>query len=232
MNKRMKLAMCLIVLVAIVATTTVFAAESTSNVTAEQPVITTTVSVSYMPGVKVDEFDKTVDYGTLMYEAIQTGTDEALAVGAIYEAQRNLKIVAMGLDYDTTMIFKEGATLDEIRKAYEQEFGTSETTDVTAAMTRLGSYKTTSYIATGNRTASGVWPTAYHTVAVDPKVIPLGTQLYIVFPAPYESMTGYYTAEDTGGAIKGNILDIFMDCSRSEALAYGVQYCEVYRVDN
>jgi 3D (Asp-Asp-Asp) domain-containing protein len=232
MNKRMKLAMCLIVLVAIVATTTVFAAESTSNVTVEQPVITTTVSVSYMPGVKVDEFDKTVDYGTLMYEAIQTGTDEALAVGAIYEAQRNLKIVAMGLEYDTTMIFKEGATLDEIRKAYEQEFGTSETTDVTAAMTSLGSYKTTSYIATGNRTASGVWPTAYHTVAVDPKVIPLGTQLYIVFPAPYESMTGYYTAEDTGGAIKGNILDIFMDCSRSEALAYGVQYCEVYRVDN
>lgn len=41
------------------------------------------------------------------------------------------------------------------------------------------------------------------TIAVDPKTIPLGSIVYI------EGM-GWYKAEDTGGAIKGNRIDIFM----------------------
>lgn len=48
------------------------------------------------------------------------------------------------------------------------------------------------------------------TVAVDPKVIKLGTKLEITFPEPYEHFTGVYTANDTGRAIKGNKIDIFM----------------------
>lgn len=48
------------------------------------------------------------------------------------------------------------------------------------------------------------------TVAVDPKVIKLGTKLKITFPKPYEHFNGVYTANDTGGAIKGNKIDIFM----------------------
>lgn len=41
------------------------------------------------------------------------------------------------------------------------------------------------------------------TIAVDPKVIALGSVVYV------ENM-GWYKAEDTGGAIKGNRIDIFM----------------------
>lgn len=41
------------------------------------------------------------------------------------------------------------------------------------------------------------------TIAVDPKTIPLGSIVYI------EGM-GWYKAEDKGGAIKGNRIDIFM----------------------
>lgn len=48
------------------------------------------------------------------------------------------------------------------------------------------------------------------TVAVDPKVIKLGTRLKITFPEPYEHFTGIYTANDTGGAIKKYKIDIFM----------------------
>lgn len=48
------------------------------------------------------------------------------------------------------------------------------------------------------------------SIAVDPKVIPLGTVVYIEFPSPYEHFNGNYTARDTGGAIKGKIVDIFM----------------------
>ena len=46
-------------------------------------------------------------------------------------------------------------------------------------------------------------------IAVDPKVIELGSLVHIEFFEPYQHLTGYYTAVDTGGAIKGNKVDIF-----------------------
>lgn len=57
-------------------------------------------------------------------------------------------------------------------------------------------------------------------VAVDPEVIPLGTEIII------EGL-GVFTAEDTGGAIKGNRLDIYFE-SRKEALEFGVQSVNVF----
>jgi 3D (Asp-Asp-Asp) domain-containing protein len=59
------------------------------------------------------------------------------------------------------------------------------------------------------------------TVAVDPNVIPLGSKLYI--------NGEYYIAEDTGGAIKGNRIDI--NCAtHSEALNNGTGYVKVFLV--
>ncbi len=47
-------------------------------------------------------------------------------------------------------------------------------------------------------------------VAVDPDVIPLGTQIYVEFGDGWEHKSGIYTAQDTGGAIIGNIIDVFV----------------------
>ncbi|WP_338067923.1 3D domain-containing protein [Bacillus salacetis] len=52
-------------------------------------------------------------------------------------------------------------------------------------------------------------------IAVDPEVIPLGSKVYV-------EGFGYATAEDTGSAIKGNRIDIFIP-SREEALEYGAR---------
>lgn len=57
-------------------------------------------------------------------------------------------------------------------------------------------------------------------VAVDPDVIPLGTQLYV-------EGYGYAVAADTGGAIVGNHIDLAMD-SVSEALDFGRQQVVVH----
>lgn len=46
-------------------------------------------------------------------------------------------------------------------------------------------------------------------IAVDPKVIKLDSVVHIEFFEPYTHLTGNYTAVDTGGAIKGNKVDIF-----------------------
>lgn len=68
-------------------------------------------------------------------------------------------------------------------------------------------------------TASGVKAKANHTIAVDTSVIPLGSKVQI-------NGKTYY-AEDTGGAIKGNRIDIFFN-SHNEALAFGKQSADVY----
>lgn len=63
-------------------------------------------------------------------------------------------------------------------------------------------------------TKTGTKATADRTVAVDPEVIPLGSTLLIDGQE--------YIAEDIGGAIKGNKIDIFHN-THAEALEYGTQ---------
>ena len=60
-------------------------------------------------------------------------------------------------------------------------------------------------------------------IAVDRKVIKLGSQVHIEFFEPYTHLTGYYTAVDTGGAIKGDKVDIFFGSGNvhKEAMAFG-----------
>ncbi|RBP07967.1 3D domain-containing protein [Rossellomorea aquimaris] len=50
-------------------------------------------------------------------------------------------------------------------------------------------------------------------IAVDPNVIPLGSKVYV-------EGYGYATAEDTGGAIKGNRIDVFIP-SKDQAVDWG-----------
>jgi len=65
-----------------------------------------------------------------------------------------------------------------------------------------GSYHGDMKLNGGKKTSSGKIP-QIGMVAVDPKVIPLGTLMYI----PRFNL--YVTAEDTGGDVKGNRMDIF-----------------------
>lgn len=46
-------------------------------------------------------------------------------------------------------------------------------------------------------------------IAVDPKVIPLGSKVRLTFSGEYSHLNGIYTAYDTGGAIKGRKIDVF-----------------------
>lgn len=64
-------------------------------------------------------------------------------------------------------------------------------------------------------TASGTKATAKRTIAVDSKLIPLGSKVEI-------KGLGTYIAEDTGSAIKGKIIDIYFD-THEEALKFGKQ---------
>lgn len=66
-------------------------------------------------------------------------------------------------------------------------------------------------------------------VAVDPSVIPLGSRLYIVTDdGAY--VYGVCTAEDTGGYIIGNRVDLYFD-TVAECYVFGVRSCTVYVLD-
>lgn len=73
-----------------------------------------------------------------------------------------------------------------------------------------------SYTYGGNLVRKGL-------VAVDPSVIPLGTRLYI--PG-----YGYAVADDIGGAIQGQRVDLAFD-NRDEALQFGVRRITIYIMD-
>ena len=90
----------------------------------------------------------------------------------------------------------------------------------------LGTFKLTAYCAcekccgewANGITYTGTEATPDRTIAVDPSVIPLGSTIYINGQP--------YIAEDIGGAIKGNRIDIFFP-THNDALQFGIQYAEV-----
>ncbi len=85
--------------------------------------------------------------------------------------------------------------------------------------------ESTAYCLKGN-TASGK-PTQKGYVAVDPSVIPLGTWLYIESLTPGMEDYGYCIAADTGGAINGNMVDVYF-YTEDECRVWGRRNINVY----
>lgn len=74
----------------------------------------------------------------------------------------------------------------------------------------------------GSRAATGL-TVRLGMIAVDPQVIPLGSLLYV-------EGYGYGFAGDTGGAIHGNRVDLYMDTDAATVDAYGYQSHQTYIV--
>lgn len=88
---------------------------------------------------------------------------------------------------------------------------------------RLGTFTVrayTHYTHPPNSTASGTAPRVGRTVAVDPRVIPLGSRIYV-------EGIGEFVAEDTGKNIKGRSLDLFLP-SIQECIRFGRRQRDVY----
>lgn len=78
------------------------------------------------------------------------------------------------------------------------------------------------YTATGTKVRIG-------TVAVDPRVIPYGTRMFIM-SNDGKYIYGIATAEDCGGAIKENRIDLYFDTT-AECFQFGRRSCTVYFLD-
>lgn len=71
----------------------------------------------------------------------------------------------------------------------------------------------------GNRTKAGTLPVSGHTVAADPRVLPIGSIVHI------EGL-GERQVHDVGSAVKGRHIDVYFD-SCAEARRWGKQWRKV-----
>lgn len=94
--------------------------------------------------------------------------------------------------------------------------------------TEILDFQATAYYCEPN-----AWNTTYTgtearvgAIAVDPNFIPLGTKMYIV-SADGAYVYGYCVAEDTGGAIKGRIVDLYFN-TYHECIQFGRRDVKIY----
>lgn len=147
--------------------------------------------------------------------------------------EKTIKEIYKGDKLESSEIVEEKITKKPVEEVIEK--GTKKNTIKTEkgifVINKKINMRSTAYTAgpesTGKRpgdkgygiTASGM-KAQRGVVAVDTKVIPFGTKLYI-------EGYGYAVAGDTGSAIKGNKIDVFLDRER-DAINYGVRNVNVY----
>ena len=107
-----------------------------------------------------------------------------------------------------------------------------------ASVRALGTFEATAYgppwdaMQGTGRTATGIdlRPARHaYIIAVDPSVIPLHTKVY-VRPNPFGDDNIVFSAEDTGGAIKGHHIDVYDWRGRSHQLEWGIRQVQVSEV--
>lgn len=144
---------------------------------------------------------------TMQYSKRDDGPAQAQLVASRVVRSPRAKIVLHGIgEYAAFARFAErgfGATLGLARSALRM---------IATAYT-AGCYGCSGFTATGSRAGHGV-------VAVDPRIIPLGSRLFI--PG-----YGHAIAGDTGGAIIGHRIDLGFN-SLSDALRFGRRAITVY----
>lgn len=167
-------------------------------------------------------------------------------INTIQEGKDGLKNVKTTKRFENGKLVSENITEEKIIKEPVPkivEKGTKDylissrgKTRYKKAITMVATAYDNSYESTGKRpgdryyglTASGT-KARVGAVAVDPRVIPLGTKLYV------ESLDGtkdygFCVAEDTGGAIKNNKIDLFFNTA-SEVRNFGRRKVKVYILD-
>lgn len=154
--------------------------------------------------VNSEETSHTVTQETV----VQQPVNQIIAVGTGTAQNANPDTPAIG---DGVIIAADGQVLTYSKKA---QFTATAYTKTDAGCNDI--------TATGTQVRVG-------TVAVDPAVIPYGTRMFIV-TNDGSYIYGIGTAEDCGGAINGNRLDLYFE-TVAECWAFGVKDCTVYFLD-
>lgn len=166
-------------------------------------------------------------------EYIPRGTENVVEVGADGEREVTYEVISVGGTVVSRRATASVVVTEPVTEVVEYGPGGAILTDDGRVIE--WSYKidgnATAYTTDGYRQKHNALGRIARpgTVAVDPKVIPLKSELYICSRDDVGVQWDYgeCVAEDTGGAVKGNIVDLFFN-TRSECYAFGRRYCTIY----
>lgn len=182
--------------------------------------VTLTTLLTSAGAVSSAEIKKDIDAANAKCEAAHQLAENARALGVDESHYTIWYAKKLWTEHNEDVV----ALTKEYNKALAEEKKAAEAASNGVA---LGTFKLTFYTGAadegGSVTAMGTPVTPWYTVAVDPRVIPLGSKLRI------EGYNGIFVAQDTGSAIRGSILDLAVG-SKSEANRFGIQYRKVYLV--
>lgn len=151
---------------------------------------------------------------------------EILIPGSEAESQQTGGAMSVKGNFEQALPALKVAESDKLVEAWGKSFNYSKTLDVkasaySAAAEENGKWGAVDYF--GN-------PLQLGTIAVDPKVIPMGTKVLVTghTHANLPKKAFVATASDQGGAIKGNRIDIFIPGKSSEVESFGFQDVTLY----
>ena len=165
---------------------------------------------------------------TVLSQQIVAAPQEAIVLRGV-----DRSVMEQGFDHVDDYIISndwysyEPPTEEEKLNATEQKIvpGTNLSYDE-AVLFEATAYTCNSYEYVGNGITFTGTEARVGAIAVDPKVIPLGTKMYIA-SADGEYIYGYCVAEDTGGLIKGNLVDLYYD-THDECIQFGRRDIIIY----
>ncbi len=148
-------------------------------------------------GLLVKKLEKVYEDGVLVSEQV---------VDQQVQTESKQRIVAVGTKNPVVVLSSSSPNVEELTKngvkfGYKQVIKNVTLTAYSAGVSSTG--KDESHPQYGV-TSSGAKVTEGRTIAVDPKVIPIGWWVYI-------EGIGFRRAEDTGSAVKGNKIDVFFE---------------------
>lgn len=165
---------------------------------------------------------ESINYETIIEEdgSLDINTENVRQAGQVGEKEITYKVVKKDGKEVSREVVQSKVTKEPVneiiaqgtRRVFASRDGEMEYKDVIYC-------ESTAYAGDGI-TATGTVPVynpgGISTIAVDPRVIPLGSLVYV-------ENYGKAIAADTGGAIKGNIIDVFLN-SNSDCISWGRKY--------
>jgi 3D (Asp-Asp-Asp) domain-containing protein len=91
-----------------------------------------------------------------------------------------------------------------------------QTAELQRVATEWHTFSATAYSIDG-QTSSGAQTLEGHTVAADPRILPMGTRIEVAGAGRY---SGIYVVQDEGPEIRGKEIDVFID-AHAEATQFG-----------
>ena len=173
--------------------------------TNEQKLIAHSVSIIESSNT-VSELQDAISTLTYLIPTLNSSTVIATANDSIY--QGNLKVEEINAKAEAeAAIPSRGESITDTSTPGESSGSTALSTLTMQSTAYTGGTLT----ATGSKPVYN--PGGISTIAVDPSVIPLGSKVYV-------SGYGIAIAADTGGAINGNIIDLYFN-SEADCIAWG-----------